>query len=144
MAASANVTAASVHVVAAIRTDEPASVLAAVRALASNATALTEAVGIAVESVGAPVATSVIILAPSPPPPSPPPSAPPPTCAVCAHLAAVAFGVTDCTPLPEPPPQQDLYVVNGTHLCGGAHYGAGTSTCEQCLDACTNSHNRQL
>ena len=42
-----------------------------VLALASDATALTEAVGVAVERVEAPVLTTVIVLASSPPTPAP-------------------------------------------------------------------------
>ena len=82
-AVTLNVTAASVRVAATIRVVGNADgVIAAVQALASNASALSESVGVTVESVDPPTVSVQVVLAPSPPPPpspeSPEPSPPPP------------------------------------------------------------------
>ena len=83
-----NVTAASVLVAATIRVvGEAENVVDSVQALAKNASALSLAAGIPVETIEIPTVSVRAIVAPSPPPPSPPspPSLPPP-------------------PLPSPPP----------------------------------------
>ena len=82
-AVTLTVTAASVNVVASIKVTENATgVFASVKALASDSSALSKAVGVTIESVAAPTFSVRAILAPSPPPPPAPPpggySPPPP------------------------------------------------------------------
>jgi hypothetical protein len=75
-----SVTAASVKVVATILVAgdvSSSSVVATVQQLANNATDLTEALVVTIESIAAPVVSLLIVSAPSPPPPSPPPPPPP-------------------------------------------------------------------
>ena len=74
-----NVTAASVRVAATIRVvGEAVNVVASVQALANNASALSQAAGVTVESVALPTISVQVVVAPSPPPPSPPPPSPSP------------------------------------------------------------------
>ena len=82
-AVTLTVTAASVNVAASIKVTENATgVVASVKALASDSSALSKAVGVTIESVAAPTFSVRAILAPSPPPPPAPPpggySPPPP------------------------------------------------------------------
>ena len=78
-AVTLNVIAASVKVAATIQVvGEAASVVASVQALANNASALSLAAGVTVESVDVPTVSVRVVVAPSPPPPSLPPSPPSP------------------------------------------------------------------
>ena len=80
------VTAASVKVTSTVTTDSAEAAQAAatsIEQLATNPTAASAALGITVESIAAPIVTTDLLLAPSPPPPLPrsppvPPSSPPP------------------------------------------------------------------
>jgi len=75
-----NVTAASVKVAATIQVvGEAASVVASVQALANNASALSLAAGVTVESVDLLTVSVRVVVAPSPPPPSPSPPPPSPS-----------------------------------------------------------------
>lgn len=76
-----NVSAGSINVVAAVTVDGDATeVLSTLQGLAANASALSDAVGVTIEGVGAPVTSLQLVAAPSPPPPAlrPPPSPSPP------------------------------------------------------------------
>eukprot|EP00964_Phaeocystis_antarctica_P147045 scaffold113524_cov47-Phaeocystis_antarctica.AAC.1 len=79
-AVTLNVTAASVRVTATIRVvGEAARVVASVQALANNASALSLAAGVTIQSVDTPTVSVRLVVAPSPPPRSlPPPSSSPP------------------------------------------------------------------
>ena len=91
-AVTLKVTAASVRIVATIRVvGEAAGVVAAVQALANDASSLSLAVGVAVESVDPSTVSVRAIVAPSPPPPSPSP--PPPS-----------LSLSPPPPLPSPSP----------------------------------------
>ena len=75
-----SVAAASVRVAATIRVvGEAVGVIASVQALANDASTLSLALGVTVESVGAPTVSVRAGAAPSPPPASPPPPSPSPS-----------------------------------------------------------------
>ena len=99
-----NVTAASVLVAATIRVvGEAENVVDSVQALAKNASALSLAAGIPVESVDLPTVSVRAVVAPSPPPPSPPspPSSPP---SPPSPSPSPAPSPPPPSPVPPPPP----------------------------------------